>query len=252
MREDLLLERLQLGGGLEAELRHERLTGIGVRLEGLGLAAGSVQREHQQCPEALTERMCTHERRQLTHELRVASAGEICVDPGLEHREALVLELARGRRRERLVREVGERRSTPELERGAQCPRGRIGRRGLELALALLRQALEALEIDLLGLDVERVPGRARDEQGVRLERLPEARHVLLQRRLGVGGRSVAPELVDEPIARERLSAVQDEQREDALLPRSAECEDALALEHLEWAENAEVERARQGANVPR
>jgi hypothetical protein len=45
---------------------------------------------------------------------------------------------------------------------------------------------------------------------------------------------------------------MEDEQRENAPLPGSAKCEDALALEYLEWTENAEIERARQKANVPR
>ena len=69
---------------------------------------------------------------------------------------------------------------------------------------------------------------------------------MLLERGLSIGGGTVAPELVDEPIARDRLAAVEDEQRENAPLPRSAECQDPLALEHLERTENPEVERARQ------
>jgi hypothetical protein len=45
---------------------------------------------------------------------------------------------------------------------------------------------------------------------------------------------------------------MEHKQREDAPLPRSAECDGALAIEHLERTENAEIERARQKANVPR
>jgi hypothetical protein len=107
-------------------------------------------------------------------------------------------------------------------------------------------QETEAFEIDLLGCDIERVAGGARDEHGVRLEGLPQSRHVLLQCGLRVRRGVVAPELVDEPVARERLATMQDEQRENAALPRSAECENPLAFDHLERTENAEVERARQ------
>ena len=46
--------------------------------------------------------------------------------------------------------------------------------------------------------------------------------------------------------------ALSTEDRENAALPRSAERQPPVAVEHLERAENAEVERARQVANVPR
>jgi hypothetical protein len=75
---------------------------------------------------------------------------------------------------------------------------------------------------------------------------------VLLQCSLRVGGRVLAPELVGEAIARDGLAGMQKEDREDASLPRPAEREPPLVVVHLERAENAEVERARQVANVPR
>ena len=72
-----------------------------------------------------------------------------------------------------------------------------------------------------------------------------------LERRLRVGGRAGAPQLVDKPVARDRLAAIEQEECEDGPLSRSAEDEGLLAVEHLERAEKAEVERARQEANVP-
>ncbi len=64
--------------------------------------------------------------------------------------------------------------------------------------------------------------------------------------------RPLAPELVDQPVARDRLAGAQNEDREDAALPRATERKLPLAVTHLERAENAEIERARQIANVPR
>ena len=86
----------------------------------------------------------------------------------------------------------------------------------------------------------------------MRLERLAKSRHVLLERGLRISGGPLAPELVDQPIARHGLAGVEKEDREDASLSRTAERELPLAVTHLERAENAEVERARQIANVPR
>ena len=75
---------------------------------------------------------------------------------------------------------------------------------------------------------------------------------MLLKRGLRVRGRALAPELVDEAVARDGLAAVEKEDRENASLSRPAERQPPLAVVCLERAENAEVERARQMANVPR
>jgi hypothetical protein len=75
---------------------------------------------------------------------------------------------------------------------------------------------------------------------------------VLLKRGLRVRGRALAPELVDETIARDGLAVVEKEDRENASLPRPAERQLTFAVAYLERAENEEVERARQTANVPR
>ena len=112
--------------------------------------------------------------------------------------------------------------------------------------------APEALEIDLLGCDLEDVARRSRDEDAVRLEGLSESGDMLLKRRGGIRRRPLAPELVDQPIARDGLAGVENEDREHAALPGAAERKLPLAVTHLERAENAEIERARQIANVPR
>ena len=75
---------------------------------------------------------------------------------------------------------------------------------------------------------------------------------MLLKRRLRIRRRPLAPELVDQPIARDRLAGVEKEDRENAALPRPAERKLPLAVIYLERAEYAEIERARQMANVPR
>jgi hypothetical protein len=75
---------------------------------------------------------------------------------------------------------------------------------------------------------------------------------VLLKRGLRVRRRALAPQLVDEAIARQSLAGVEKEDRENASLSCPAERQLPLAVVCLERAEYAEVERARQTANVPR
>jgi hypothetical protein len=84
------------------------------------------------------------------------------------------------------------------------------------------------------------------------LEGSPETRHVLLKRSLGVSRWLLAPELVDEPVARHRLAGVEKEDREDAALSRPTERKSTFAVIYLERAEYEEIERPGQIANVPR
>ncbi len=69
--EDLRLESLELGTGLDPELVDEASASILVHLEGLGLPARAIQREHQLPPEGLPQRMVAHERLELTDDVAV-------------------------------------------------------------------------------------------------------------------------------------------------------------------------------------
>ena len=69
MGEDRALQFLQLGPGLETELAVEELSALPVGLEGLRLAAGAVEREHQEPAQPLAMRMLADQRFELGHEL---------------------------------------------------------------------------------------------------------------------------------------------------------------------------------------
>jgi hypothetical protein len=75
---------------------------------------------------------------------------------------------------------------------------------------------------------------------------------VLLEGGRRIRGRTLPPELVDEAVAGNGLAGVEKEDREDTSLPRAAERQLPLVVVDLERAEDAEVERGRQRANVPR
>jgi hypothetical protein len=182
----------------------------------------------------------------------VLPTGEVGIDPRLERCQPLLLELAGHGDGERLHGEVGERQTAPELERVAKRPRSLVGPAGVELASPPLGEHAEALEVALLGCDLEDVSRRSRGEPGVRLQGFPETRDMLLQRGLRVCRRVLTPELVDQAIAGDGLARVENEDREDASLLHSSEAKLALALPDFEGAEDAEVQAARQSANVPR
>ena len=86
----------------------------------------------------------------------------------------------------------------------------------------------------------------------MRLEELPEPGDVLLESGGGVLGWIAAPELLDQPVARDHPPRIEQEQGKEAALLGPAQAEDPLALAHLERAEDGEVKGARQTATVPR
>ena len=69
MREDRALQVLQLDSRLETQLAVEELSAFPVGLEGLRLAAGSVEREHQEPAQPLAKGMLADKRVELGHQL---------------------------------------------------------------------------------------------------------------------------------------------------------------------------------------
>ena len=86
----------------------------------------------------------------------------------------------------------------------------------------------------------------------MRLEQLPEPGNVLLERGRSVLGRMAAPELLDQPIARDDATGVEQEQGEQTPLLEPAQPNLSPALEHLERPEDREVKDGGQSATVPR
>jgi hypothetical protein len=178
-----------------------------------------------------------HERFQLADELRVAPELEIDLDPFEQHREAPLVQplgLAGG---EAFEAKVGERRSAPQLERVAQA---------LGLAERLLArsglgdEALELERVELVGLHPHEVARRPGDDPR-RPEQLAQPRHVALHQLVRAGGRPIAPQLVDEAFARDRLVRMQKQHAEQGALLRSAELDLPLFVVDLEWSEYREL-----------
>ena len=160
--------------------------------------------------QALAEGMLGDERLELRHELRMLPEREVGVDPPLDRQQVQLLEARDRRLRERLVGEIGERGPAPERERLAQQlgGRGGIGRAGL------LDEALEAVDVELLGVEPER-RSRARRvtrQRGAGAERLAQPRDARLERRRTLLRRLARPQLLDQPVRRDDLVRVEEQE----------------------------------------
>ena len=105
-----------------------------VRAQRLGLPARAVEREHQLPAQPLAQRVLRDERLELATSSRACAEREVRVDALLQRVQAQLLEPLDLALRERLVREVGERRAAPERRAPRAAVRPLLGRRASRLA----------------------------------------------------------------------------------------------------------------------
>ena len=115
--------------------------------------------------EPLSKRVLGDERFELGYERGVAAAGQIRFDSVLDSFQPELFEPGDLGLREPLVREVGKRGSTPEIERLAQHSRSLHGVAGVGATFAGLDESHEAIRIDLLLGDVQHVAAMPEDDQ---------------------------------------------------------------------------------------
>ena len=114
--EDLAVEGLDLGAGLQAELLDERSSGRLVNVEGLRLPAGAVEGQHQLTAETLTQRVLSDELLKLRYQLRMMSKRNVRNYALLDTHEAQLLEALSLTRDSTTVRQIAECRATPECK----------------------------------------------------------------------------------------------------------------------------------------
>ena len=84
MCEDRLLEALKLVARLDPELVDEDAPSVAVFLERVSLPSGSVERDHELCPQAFSQRMLPDEPLELRNERSMPAECEVSVDTVLE------------------------------------------------------------------------------------------------------------------------------------------------------------------------
>lgn len=136
--EDALLEFLEAGARVDAQLVGEQAARVRVDGERLRLAAAAVQGQHQQLAQAFAQRVRRGQRRQFRDRLGVTALVEVHVEAGFEELEPPFAETDPLRLRVR-PRHAGQHLAVPQVQRPAQqvtgvaqvpgAP-GLLGRRG--------------------------------------------------------------------------------------------------------------------------
>src|SRR5438094_9124513 len=124
---DCRFELTQRWSRLEPQLIDEEQTCLSICLERLCLPSASVEREHHEAPQALTERVGCNQLFELGDELVASTKRKLCFAAVLDCLDPQLLERGNGSLGEGLIDEVGERRATPKRERSGQGHRSRLG-----------------------------------------------------------------------------------------------------------------------------
>src|SRR5207247_5472563 len=164
----------QLSSWLDPELVDEEAASCVIGVESLRLAPGAVERAHQLAAQVLSERMLRDQGLELARELRMVSELKLGPDPLLDCDQVQLFQPGDLGLGERLVGEIGERGAPPERERLGEQIRGLARSTGSEGASAFGEQGLEAMKVELAGLEAEHIPGGGRLEQPIGLEQLPQ------------------------------------------------------------------------------
>ena len=183
-------------------------------------------------------RVLADQQLELADELGTRAKREIRLDPLLQGFDAKLLEPCDLGLRPGLVGELGQRLSSPERERLPQHP-VRLRRGGSPRVRDELLEP-EQVERPRIGTKLVR---RGGGPDHVAAERPAELRDVLLQDLRRGGGRSSAPQIVDQAVTRHELVRVEEQDREERPLLRRIQGNDAALGDRLEWPEDAEFHR---------
>lgn len=243
MLENGTLEAAQLLPRLDTSVLDEPVPSLLVRLEGVGLPAGLVQRGHQLPPEALAGRVRPHEALQLTDEGCAVTERQPSVHASLDGGQTQLGEAHRLGGGDGKALELGQRLAAPPrqrvIERGARLPCVAGGERRTPSC----DEDLEATSVKCVGLDLEPVPSADGPDRPAR-QGATKVRDVGLERLGRRAGWHVAPQVSDELACRDRLSGSQGQRREYRPLLGTADLDARAVHGHLERPEHPHLHAA--------
>ena len=254
LAQDRQLERLELGGWVDAQLIGKQASTILVDAQRVRLAAGAVQGAHELRPQVLTQRLLGHEGLKLARDVATATEREVRLETVLECTQPQLVEAGDLRLQERFVREVLEGLAAPQGQ-GVAKPRCGLGGFVGEQLVTLPRQALEPGRVDRVGLDPQGVAaGLGRDRApavggpGIvawpGFQRRPEPRHMERDAASAALRRRIAPQRVEDVLGRDGPTGMDEQECEQGTLTPGRDRADPTPLDDLEGAEDPDLHRA--------
>ena len=218
-----------------------------VGLERLSLPTGAIQRQHELASQPLPERMPCQLGLELADEVVMVSERQVGVHAILQGASMQLLEARDLRLGKRLVPELGERRTAPQSQCAVKRPA-----RGARIAVRQspptgVQQCLKPLDIELLGLDAQHVPGEQRVTTTLRApvvrpgSRPAQPRNGHLESPDRLLAVLAAPQLIDQVVARHHLVGIQQQQGEQRSLLWAPKRESPVAVGHLDRPQDAKV-----------
>lgn len=138
---------------------------------------------------------------------------------------------------------AGKRRTVPQSQRRGELLVCGAGIATGESLGSVADQALEAIDVDHLRIDVEKVAAAAATDRRVVTQDRPQSRDVRTQCRGGPVWRLACPELVDQVVGVDDPAAGKDQVGEERLLPPAAKPEETSIATRFDPAEEAQLER---------
>ena len=237
--------------GFDPKLLGQDPAQAGEHLERVGLPPGSVQGGGGERVDAFVQRLVGHEPLQRRHRLAMLAQGELRLDLG---------DASGGPARDEvgdhgLIEPGGvdpvQRLAAPLRERPIQeAPSAsRVAARGRLAGLG--DRAVEAEDVDLLGIDREEVAGAPRLERAVRgREQLPELGDLHLEPRPRRGGGDLTPEGFDEGVGRDDPARLERQERQNRpALPAAQRKRVAISIDG-DRAEQSHVEASRHTGSL--
>ena len=244
--EDLRLQSPELGTRLQAELVGQVCADALIGIEGVGLPAAAIEREHQLTGKPLAGRMRGDELLQLTGERRVPTGGQIGLDAQLERLEPLFLQARDRGLGERLGRQVGERRPAPQSQGLAHHGGGLLGLPCGERSPSLLDELREALRVELAGSQTQAIARRRRLDDVAVAERFAQPRDVHLDGLDRARRRLLAPQRERQSLGADRLTGVQQQQGQDRARLDPTQGQRSLLAANFKRPQDPELHRARR------
>jgi hypothetical protein len=205
LAQDPLVQLAQLDARLNADLIDEPPPRHHKGIERLGLTARPVQRKHPLGTQALAQRVLLDQPLQLAQRLLLAPRRELGVHRQLGRAQPQLVKPADLDPGERLVRDVGQRRTAPQRERLARQTVGGV-------AGGLLDETLEARDVNGVRGDPQLVAAPTGQDLGpVACQQATQLRHVQLHHLRSRRRRGVAPETTHEAVDRDRSVRLQGE-----------------------------------------